>query len=748
MYEANYKVGDFVNKNKCLKVSLSLILGTILIIPLTAIGINSIENVEKTTSVLNGNEVGGPPGDFTIPIDENNIKYTIIIHQNKLAPLTTDMVPKKGDNWNNYGSYVTFKTDMTNLSFGLWTEALDVKNHKVELGFNGYTAYHSKDFAIGYHWVNLSTKNQTPTFKGKNVASILPSVISNDNFNTYVEVIDPDKTILSASTQSDNANGKLTITGTYRETSYTYSDKLTKNFSTTITGFARPTNAPSMKAKSNIKEILPSKVNKDNYQNYITVTNASQIADVEWIHPHNSTGKLELRVKFYTTTYHTNGAPADYATFNFSNFATSSTSPVVTNKSNDDQILPSQVTNANYSDYLNVTNISSIIPQGKVPNEYLFKLTPDDVKGNLDVRIEYYTTSYHGTNNPPTNWYSYELTGFAELTTKGPSITINQANISEITENTFESKIVENDPVLTLNQLSHYVYINDFDVNKIAKITYSNEHLKVYYYKTSYAHSPTPLLYSEKLISGFSTAGGVPSFQVKPGAKDILPTSIDSSNFETYLKIFDNDERLIESDMHFSGNNFTGVLMVTGTYYSTSVKTATAPKLEYSYSFPGFRIGDIRPAITTNDNVNEVLASYISPTNYSKYLNVIDDDLSLIPGSMKFTSDDLSGSLLLEGSYYSTSSHNEGSPTSEYSFSFTGFDLVGGPKSNENLYLFIGAIASVVALLILISVVSWLHIKKKKAIKLNKQQNKTSRQIRVNRTSRLRLGDRKETKWY
>ncbi len=493
--------GGITNKIKKIKLGLSIILvSLLLIIPVIAFGAapwnkenfntsNSINN--STISSSNGNVV-------TRTYGTGPSKFQVHIKIDPIAKLSPSTVPPVGKEWDNSsGQYATYTSTYGNpLVYTMKTEKIDASTHTVAIKFE--SDLYQGMWSHGTYSTNLSRDTAVPTFVANPTTgkTVLPSVIKKSgNYQDYINVNDSDNVMISHDYyEVIDEMGVVNVKGTYRATTYVGSGQIVRNFYRVITGFAKSTpNAPDIKTiDSAINKILPSQINKNNYQDYLTIKGV-KFSDIDIISftPHDTTGKLDFKIKYYTTSYHSATAPSVEKTYFFENFASSNSCPKLSVRANVNKILPSKIKDSNYTQYLFFDMPSSI----KIINSF----KADDTLGTLAVDVSYYPTSYHGSETATTN-HTYNFTTFASLIT--PQITLKQDNISQITEANFANMINNRNPSEVTNALKEYVTISNVKPTDITNISYSDGQMTITYHSTSYSYSPT--LTIKQRISGFA----------------------------------------------------------------------------------------------------------------------------------------------------------------------------------------------------------------------------------------------------
>ncbi len=504
-----------MKRKKRLSIYLSVLLGSILITPLVIIGAtamsptintsvkppkvlndsigNSVEEVGTTEIQNNVTAVNAAPIDKVLNISSpnNNIVFKVVVHLSKIAPMTVDMLPAVGVYWDNPKSkYATFSSSQKDLHYLIWTKDVTPAQNVANIAFAAQKP--SGIYTDGYIPINFSTKTDSPTYASNgNIYKVLPSAINSNNFSTYINVIDWSKvTEGNLSWKPDDTNGALTIKGNYRITSYTYADKIINPFTFVLSGFAKLNPAPVITTNGSSKNILPSKIDASNYLQYVTVNDPSEISSIGSFKSEDSTGTLRFTVKYYNSTYHS-GASISSQDYTITEFAKDNGTPNVATKSIAADVLPSTITASNYATYLSVSNPSAIKTAKSIAH--------DDTKGTLRMSMDYYTTTSH-KSGAPSDTHVFDFTsGFANLIL--PSITINQNKINGVSEDDFASKIVDQDPVKTLDALSPYVTITNIKPDQIKSLQYYNSTLSISYNYTTSSHSK--IVQTNQTINGF-----------------------------------------------------------------------------------------------------------------------------------------------------------------------------------------------------------------------------------------------------
>ena len=218
-------------------------------------------------------------------------------------------------------------------------------------------------------------------------------------------------------------------------------------------------------------------------------------------------------------------------------------------------------------------------------------------------------------------------------------------------------------------------------------------------------------------ITGFAKTGiSEPKFEItdKVLSERTLPSTINNNNYKDYLNVVDPDISLITNDITFDSDNSTGKLTIDGYYYTTNYHATNAPKHTLEYQFEGFAFYSKKPSFKINNIPNEVSPSTINITNYRQYLEVKDDNTSLVPDSIRFNSDDSTGLLTVSGSYYSTNFHGSGAFTSNYSYDIKGFSVNKNKTSTINEDIIIIATVSSVFIILIVGLIAWYFSNKSK----------------------------------
>ncbi len=237
--------------------------------------------------------------------------------------------------------------------------------------------------------------------------------------------------------------------------------------------------------------------------------------------------------------------------------------------------------------------------------------------------------------------------------------------------------------------------------------------IKMMIYKTYDETKTAPATYT--FNNQFARTGvSKPMFNVgdKTLLERTLPSTINNNNYKDYLIVDDNDGSLITNDITFDGNDATGELTITGSYYTTSFQGNTAPRHTIKYRFQGFAFYSQKPLFKINDIQTEILPSAIDDSNYQQYLEVKDDNASLVPNSVKFNSNDGTGVLTVTGSYYTTNFHGPGALMSTYSYNIKGFDVGKSKTASINEDIIIIATVSSILGILLIGLIIWYFLNK------------------------------------
>ncbi len=696
-----------MNKIKNIKIGLSIILASLLIVPIISFGATQNKENFSTTNSIDNSSIA-VSADKIVPEKYGNpgeVQFEVDINVTAIGALSPSLVPAPGDWWHDWKNYVKF-TSLTGikLNYEMTTDAIDA-NGNITLKFE---ANDTQKYTYGYYQMALSKDTIKPSFSANKttVSTVLASTVTLSNYQQYVNVVDPDKTILTISFGHDDTTGTLILKVTYRGTTDHSDDQIVDHFNDSITGFViAKTEPPTIAINAKTIQILPSAMNNNNFKNYLDISDPTAIASISSIKADDINGTLAFVANIYKMSTHSPGTPTFPFSYSFDHgFATAIKPLTITKTSHAQEVLPSIVDSSNYKTYLTIDDYYGSLIKNSM------KFTHDDSSGELDVSVDYYTSNYKSKGGA-TKHHSFKIMGFATATIT-PTLKINTMAISQITEAFFKSLIIVNYPTQTMDQLEGYVSVtNDFDTNRLADVAYAKHSLTISYYKTSYTQSPTKTETITLKIPDFAKdAPWPPKFSLTSEASKALPVTIDGTNYRTYLNVVDPNNTLINNDIHFNGDNYTGKLSISGTYYNTTDRSPSGPTFTYSYIFDGFRIGDIKPVISVKDNVNEILPSYITSANYATYLDVVDEDRSLIPSNMQFTSDDVNGNLTLKGAYYITAVHNNGAPTASYSYDLKGFDFTTPTNNDNNLYIIIGAVCAAIVLLIIIAIVSWIYM--------------------------------------
>ncbi len=425
---------------------------------------------------------------------------------------------------------------------------------------------------------------------------------------------------------------------------------------------------PLYKSNTTSLQILPSNVTISNYKKYVNLIDPQgSFISVTGFNWKDDNGTLQIIGTCYDTTYHGKDAVVgDFQTDWISGFASNTALPVITfNSTNiqhttENEFASKFILNDPLATINNTANLMTISNIG-------VNLIKDISYASEKVTLTYYSTSWSGS---PVSFATEIVRGFA-TPTPTPKISVDQSKITQIFESDFSSKIIDSDPITTLSNLTGYVTISGIEAKKITNITYSNGSFKVFYPISEWSGSS--IISVGKSISGFKTKSIKPTFTVKSAASQILPSDVSTSNYLDYLNVVDSSNALIDSDIHFDDDNVNGTLTVSGTYYSTSIHNAAAKTSNYSYILKGFFSSDIKPSFSSTSSVYQILPSEINNANYSKYIVVDNSSASLILKDIKYKASKDEGTLLISGTYYTTSAHYDKSPKANYSYNLEGF---------------------------------------------------------------------------
>ncbi len=509
-------MGDIVHKIKYIKASLSVILGSLLIMPILAFNTPLNNKTFENTNSINSsvNQVGDP--DINIHFGSGTYYCSATIHADTIGRLSPGTLPAKGVVWDNTNSiYVSFQAASSGEKFKIYTDSIEYNSMVVIKMVSEDTDHHT---ASGDALINLHADTKKPTFKtNADGNKVLPKTINANNYSDYITVTDQDKVLLNVTgVTGNNSDGTAVIDGTYRATTYKGSGQIVRSFSYPLKDFAKITNEPtiSTNTKSRASEVLPSSVDNINYKNYLNISDQSRIVTVLSFTPYDKTGQLEMEIKYYSTSYHGSGASTNRYTYNLSNFAKSNSYPNFIAKSNIPEILPSKINASNYTNYLNFNGPSS--------EKGINNFEADDIKGTLDVEVEYFTTSFHG-KGAASKTHTYHFLGFATRVT--PTMTLNQSNIGKITESDFIKKISNKNVSDTIDALRDYVIIDNVKAQEITTLNYNGGTLKLTYHSTSWKNSSTLIM--NQTISGFlGSSGGGGGGGGGPGTTDNTSTII------------------------------------------------------------------------------------------------------------------------------------------------------------------------------------------------------------------------------
>ncbi len=433
---------------------------------------------------------------------------------------------------------------------------------------------------------------------------------------------------------------------------------------TTITGFATINPAPTLNPnQTNISTITESAFDKKiiannpidtktNVSDYVTITGIAkdQLTNITYS---NSIFKV-----FYRSTSWSSSKILSVQV-SLSGFATNESQPTITISPAGTKVLPSVVSKSNYKTYLNISDQSDIVD--------VESITPHNSAGELDFRIKFYTTTSH-TAGTPFDFYSYFIKGFIYSNTTKPTITINN-NSPQILPSAINS--LNYTPYLTINDPSNVLIPKDIKFtnqnDKKGTLTVSGK-----YHTTNDKTSTTNIGSFSYPLSGFANTTNAPVFTDKTIVGEVLPSSINNSNYTTYIKVTDSNNALITNDIKFTNeNDKKGTLTVSGDYWSTTTQTS---KLKYSYNLTGFaNTNVVAPTFKPTSKSQDIVPSKIDTTNYTTYIKANDPNGTLIVNDIKFTNtNDKKGTLTISGSYWTSTNHVSTSIGS-YSYDLSGF---------------------------------------------------------------------------
>ncbi len=112
-----------------------------------------------------------------------------------------------------------------------------------------------------------------------------------------------------------------------------------------------------------------------------------------------------------------------------------------------------------------------------------------------------------------------------------------------------------------------------------------------------------------------------PLFKSKSNVNQIYPSDIKISNYLTYINVDDPDNALVKSNIHFSSDDTTGVLTITGSYYSNDDYIIT---INYIYTLKGFKHSiSPKPPVppTPTTRVGNSLVADNNPIPEMQYIN-------------------------------------------------------------------------------------------------------------------------------
>ncbi len=250
---------------------------------------------------------------------------------------------------------------------------------------------------------------------------------------------------------------------------------------------------PSFSVNSAGSVIAPSLVTPSNFLNYVNeIDTGKSFRNATKFTANNNQGTLKVEGSYYLTTFHGDGSPKGTFTTSISGFAMTGYKPTLRFKSNDNQILPSLINDANYNTYIEVDDSTGSLIASSVD----FKA--DDITGKLTVSGVYYTTN-NKTSSAPTDNFSYDSSDFAH-TSIVPSLNVksvaSKVAPSTINSTNFNQYFDIEDPDKAL--ISSSLKFGGNDAKGTLTITGS-------YYVTSYHKAgATTTKYEPASFSGFS----------------------------------------------------------------------------------------------------------------------------------------------------------------------------------------------------------------------------------------------------
>ncbi len=247
-----------------------------------------------------------------------------------------------------------------------------------------------------------------PTFSANgNAPNILPSSVGPSNYTQYLTIGNKGNIKNVTKFSGDNSTGTLKFTVNYYTTTY-HGGEPTASFPVTITNFAKDNGTPTVITKTSAKDILPSKVSKDNYSTYLSVSNPTAIKDAESTAHDDSKGTLSMKMVYYSTSSHSSSSPTGTKTYNFNSGFANLTAPVISiNQSEINDITEADFnekiifndptkTLDNIQDYVTISNID---PSEIISVNY----------SNNNLEVAYCSTTYVGS---PTYKMNQKMDGF------------------------------------------------------------------------------------------------------------------------------------------------------------------------------------------------------------------------------------------------------------------------------------------------------------------------------------------------
>ncbi len=639
----------------------SILLAFILPMPIVGIVNHDAKSLSVQTSVQNQQLVG----DDSFRVSSGGVGFNVTVHTDALKVYTPTTMPT---NWNSEWldpNHECFTYSNIDYATSEWV-SLDHVNKttgQVYLKFYG-TSQQTGTFGAVARNYPLSLDTPSPSFVVNSSGTrTLPSDVTTSSFTNYVTENDPNKTFIKAtSVAGDNSKGTLKVNGTYYKTTFHGNKAAIGNFSTTISGFSKNTNPPVISFnKVNISHITEAdfeskiiannpKTTMDNMKGFMAISNldVSMIKTISYVN-----GKV-------TVTYYTSlsgSGPTKTIDSFVSGFATKVAAPIITiNQTNISKITendfkkkivandPSK-TLKNLKDYVTVSGIAI----GAIKN---ISYTSS---GKKNFIVSYHANTWSGS---ATNDATHEISGFV-TSMPAPTISVNNAG----------KKVLPS--ILNVNNYTQYLSVGtNGTISSIVSFSPNDAtgHLdfRIKFYTTSFHGSGAPTDFYTYLLDGFITSTNAPSVSFKTVDQQVLPSIVNDHNYQTYFNISDPKSSIVTGSIKYEADNAVGKLTVTGSYYATSIHTSGSTTGNFSYSSSDFAHSSVVPILTINSEAKKVVPSTIDISNYSNYLDIKDPDKSLITSSLRFNSDDANGKLTIRGSYYVSSYHGGGAPTTKY----------------------------------------------------------------------------------